>query len=67
MEKAADGALMKGVSDGKVAFRGIDEEGTDHASGTVRVGGAEAKEGLGAAVADDVVGFFDWGVGVGRR
>jgi len=53
---------VEGVADGKVALRGVDEESREDAEGArgVGVGCAETEEGLGARVADDVVGLEYW-------
>jgi hypothetical protein len=60
-EEAADCPLVEGMSDGEVALGGVDEESGEDAEvgGGVVAGCAEAEEGLGAGVADYVVGFFD--------
>lgn len=48
-DETAQGALVEGVSDGEVTFRGVDDEGGYYGElrGGVRVGCAEAEESLG--------------------
>lgn len=73
LEEVTKGALVEGVSNGEIAFGGIDEKGTEGTSMCIgRVGcGAESEEGLSAAIADDVMRFFEGGVArwgwLGRR